>query len=140
MHSFVNHSHIFKLIDKNTTKCCLLSNRFFLYQTGAFGKEQIMSNNLTTQNVEQLINALKAFPQIGSEDFAHLMSEAFSDFDCPVKYECDLTMGRHSVWVPECPQIADDITWTNATEAARELTWFLNKFNENCTNLETAIN
>lgn len=99
-----------------------------------------MKQNTTAQTLEQLINALKAFPQIGSEDFAHLMSEAFSDFDCPVKYECDLTMGRHSVWVPECPQIADDITWVNAAEAARELTWFLNKFNENCTNLETAIN
>ncbi len=94
----------------------------------------------TSQTLKHLINTLEAFPQIGSEDFAHLMSEAFSDFDCPIKYDCDLTTGRHSVWMPDCPQIADYITWTNAAEAARELTWFLNKFNENCTNLETAFN
>ena len=94
----------------------------------------------TSQTLNQLINTLKAFPRIGQEDFAHMMSEAFSDFDCPVKYECDLTMGRHSVWVPDCPPIADDITWVNAAETARELTWLLNKFNENCTILETAIN
>lgn len=98
-----------------------------------------MNTNITSETLKHLINTLKTFPRIGQENFAQLMSEAFSDFDCPVKYDCDLTMGRHSVWVPECPQIADDITWTNAAEAARELTWFLNKFNENCTNPETAI-
>lgn len=98
-----------------------------------------MKQNTTAQTLEQLINALKAFPRIGQEDFAHMMSEAFSNFDCPIKYDCNLTTGRHSVWMPDCFQIADDITWTNAAEAARELTWFLNKFNENCTNLETAI-
>lgn len=99
-----------------------------------------MNTNITSETLKHLINTLKTFPRIGQENFAQLMSEAFSDFDCPVKYDCDLTMGRHSVWVPECPQIADDITWTNAAEVAQELTWFLNKFNENCTNLETAIN
>lgn len=99
-----------------------------------------MNTYSTSETLKQLINALKAFPRIGQEDFAHLMSEAFNDFDCPVKYACDLTTGRHSVWMPGCPQVADDIAWVNAAEAARELTWFLNKFNENCTNLETAIN
>ena len=99
-----------------------------------------MNTYSTSQTLEQLINALKSFPRIGQEDFAQLMSEAFSDFACPIKYDCDLTTGRHSVWMPDCPQISDDITWTNAAEAARELTWFLNRFNENRTNLETAIN
>lgn len=99
-----------------------------------------MNTNITSETLKHLINTLKTFPRIGQENFAQLMSEAFSDFDCPVKYDCDLTMGRHSVWVPECPQIADDITWVNAAETARELTWFLNKFNENCTIPGTAIN
>lgn len=99
-----------------------------------------MNTNTTSETLKQLINTLKAFPLIGQEDFAHLMSEAFNDFDCPVKYECDLTTGRHSVWMPGCPQVADDITWVNAAETARELTWFLNKFNENCTIPGTAIN
>lgn len=99
-----------------------------------------MNTNITSETLKHLINTLKTFPRIGQENFAQLMSEAFSDFDCPVKYDCDLTMGRHSVWVPECPQIADDITWVNAAETARELTLFLNKFNENCTIPGTAIN
>lgn len=130
MHSFVNHSHIFKLTYKNTTKCRQLSNRFFLYQTGAFGKEQFMNNNFITQNMEKLINKVNASPQIESEDFAQLMSETFNGLNCPVKYEHDFAMRRHSVWVPDCPQIADDITWTNATEVAQELTWFLKKYKD----------
>lgn len=99
-----------------------------------------MNTNITSETLKHLINTLKAFPRIGQEDFAHMMSEAFNDFDCPVKYECDLTTGRHSVWMPGCPQVADGITWVNAAETARELTWFLNKFNENCTIPGTAIN
>ena len=58
------------------------------------------------------------------------MSETFNGLNCPVKYEHDFAMRRHSVWVPDCPQIADDITWTNATEVAQELTWFLKKYKD----------
>ena len=84
--------------------------------------QELMKQNTTAQTLEQLINILKAFPRIGQEDFAHMMLEAFSDFDCPVKYDCNLTIGCHSVWMADYPQIADDITWSNTAEAAQELT------------------
>lgn len=99
-----------------------------------------MNTYSTSQTLNQLINTLKAFPRIGQEDFAHMMSEAFSDFDCPVKYECDLTTGRHSVWVPDCPQVADDITWSRSRSQHESSPGFLNRFNGDCTNLETAFN
>ena len=129
------------LTDKYNTKIHLSSNRsFFMSQTtGEIRKDSFMNKYKVVETLTQLINTLNTFPKIDQANFVYLISEAFSDYDFPVKYDCDLAAGRLSVWVPECPQISVDISWTNAAEVARELAWFLDKFNKTYTNPEIAI-
>lgn len=85
-----------------------------------------MKQLILSQTLKHLINTIKAWPSLREEDFVFVVSEAFSDFDCPFEYDHDFTIGRHSIRLKDQPQLAVDITWSNAAEAAQELEWFLN--------------
>lgn len=86
-------------------------------------------NTKTTKIFECVINTLETNPEINQFQFMNLMSESFKDSNFPITYKCDLSISRHSVKSQIYP-LADDITWTNASEAAQELKWFFEKCEE----------
>lgn len=81
------------------------------------------TDNITLETLEAIIEELWHTPRMDQLVFIIIMLTSFDDENSQIEYDFNLATSTHSIRARDRP-LALDITWTNATEVANELTSF----------------